>query len=250
MSSKTREREPDLIQFRIEHMLDEDLPVESFFMAKDANDAIKMLARSCLKYLVDRNLSNLSVDCFVNAYANPRQPFLEQPEMVPVLETLPEFKGSAEDITKNEFPELKQEENLDSEECFVESNSEKSEEHSTPDPFKDSNAEEEKKIKGKTSNEDNIFAAASEEPKPDPAVEHAMKKKARDEEIIQAKLENERRRNEFESLRSIALQQVDELNEKLSILQIDEHNRWSDEWVSVPYPLIEQDVENEELPQE
>jgi hypothetical protein len=250
MSSKTREREPDLIQFRIEYTVDEDLPVESFFMAEDANDAIKTFGRSCLKYLNDRNLSGLSVDCFVNAYANPGKPFLEPPEMVPILEALPEFKDSAEDITKNEIPEMKQEQNLDSGEFFAESKSENSEEHYTPDLFKGSDAEGEKKIVGKTSSEVNIFAAAPEEAKPDPAIEYAMKKKAREEEIIQAKSENERRSNEFESLCSIALQQVDELNEKLTILQIDEHNRWSDEWVSVPYPLVEKTVENEESPQE
>jgi hypothetical protein len=250
MSSKTREREPDLIQFRFEYMVDEDLPVESFFMAKDANDAIKTLARSCLKYLTDRNLSELSVDCFVNAYANAGQPFLEPPEMVPILEALPEFKDSTENITKKEIPEMKQEEDLVSGEFFAESKSENSEEHSTPDLFNGSNAEGEKKTAGKTSSELNIFAAAPEEAKPDPAIEYAIKKKAREEEIIQAKSENERRHNEFESLCSIALQQVDELNEKLTILQIDEHNRWSDEWVSVPYPLIEKTVENEESPQE
>ena len=128
MSSKTREREPDLIQFRIEYMVDEDLPVESFFMAKDANDAIKIFGRSCLKYLNDRNLSDLSVDCFVNAYVNPGQPFLEPPVMVPILEALPDFKDSAEDITKNESPEMKQEENLVSGEFIAESKSENSEE--------------------------------------------------------------------------------------------------------------------------
>ena len=35
MSSK-REREPDLIQFRLEYVLDDDLSVEKFFMATDA----------------------------------------------------------------------------------------------------------------------------------------------------------------------------------------------------------------------
>ena len=250
MSSKKREREPDLNQFRIEYVLDDDLPAEMFFMAQDSREAIKMLAHSCLKHLSNRNMSDTAVDCFVNAYANPGKSFLEPPEMIPIPELLPNLKVAEEKINKTEIPELKEESNQDSAEAFPPVDEAPNADVSPPDPFMDSTVEGEKKPADKTPGEENIFAAPPKEAKPDPAIEHARKKKDREKEIIQAKTENERRRIEFESICEMALLQVEELNKRLSILKLDEHNRWSDEWASVPYPLADQDQRHSESPEE
>jgi hypothetical protein len=55
---------------------------------------------------------------------------------------------------------------------------------------------------------------------------------------------------EYESLSKMALLQVEELNERLSVLKVDEHNRWSDEWASITYPLADEDEGHSESPEE
>jgi hypothetical protein len=250
MSSKKREREPDLNQFRIESVVDDDLPIETFFMALDSREAIKMLAYSCLKYLSVRNMSETAIDCFVNAYANPGKSFLEPPEMIPVPEPLTDLKVAAGNISKTEVSELEQESNQDSGEVFPQTNEARNEEISPPDPSGDSEGEGEKKPLDGTPGEKNIFTDPPKEEKPNPAIEHAREKKVREEEIIQAKTENERRRMEYESLSKMALLQVEELNERLSVLKVDEHNRWSDEWASITYPLADEDEGHSESPEE
>jgi hypothetical protein len=53
--SKKLEREPDLIEFKVNYTLDQDLPVEKYFMAYNATEALKMFAHSCIKFLSIRN---------------------------------------------------------------------------------------------------------------------------------------------------------------------------------------------------
>ena len=189
-----------------------------------------MLARSCLKHLSEGKLSDQAVDCFVDAYANPGQPFLETPEMLTVPEPLPDLEVVTENPIKNEDRQSTEETQEDSGEVFATTEDDQSEGISPADPFRDSSDQK--------------------ETKPDPAIEHAKKKQVRDEEIILATTENQRRREEFENLCSMALCRVEELNLKLSILKIEEHNRWSDEWNCVPYPLPNETKEPSEHPEE
>ncbi|GEM_PF-658298 len=250
MSSIKREREPDLNQFRIEYVISDDIPVETYFMALNEREAIKMLARSCLKHLSGGKLSDQAVDCFVDAFANPGQPFLEAPEMLTVPEPLPDLEVVTENPIKNEDRQSTGETQKDSGEVFATTEDDQSEGSLPADPFRDSSDQKETKPKDKTSDEQNVFAAPPKETKPDPAIEHAEKKQVRDEEIIVATTENQRRREEFENLCSMALSRVEELNLKLSILKIEEHNRWSDEWNCVPYPLPNETKEPSEHPEE
>ena len=231
MSSK-REREPDLIQFRIEYEIDDELPVEKFFMASDARSAIGMFAHSCQKFLSEPTLSDQAIDCFAKAFADQGKPFLDPPEMIPLPEQIPEY----------EKPEGEEEEEQVEENISEIQNTEEgtSEESSPPvDPFMQSEDGEES---GSPPVEENIFDAPAKEEKVDPAIAHAEKKAKREEEILTARNENEKRRREYENLSSTTLRLVEELNGKLSVLALEEHNRWSDKWNPLSYPLKEEEL--------
>jgi hypothetical protein len=115
------------------------------------------------------------------------------------------------------------------------------EESSPPaDPFMQAEDGEE----GSPPAEENIFAAPAKEGKADPAIEHATKKAKREEEIMEARKENEKRQMAYENLSGTVLRLVKELNEKLSILAFEEHDRWSDKWNSLSYPLPEEALED------
>ena len=227
MSSK-REREPDLIQFRLEYVLDDDLPVEKFFMATDARNAIGMFAHSCQKFLSERNMSDQAIDCFAKAFANPGKSFLDPPEILPVPEEIPEY--------------IKSQEEVEQEAAAVQRAKEALVEESSPpvDPFMQAEDGEE----GSPPVEENIFAAPAKEEKADPAIEHAAKKAKREEEIMEARKENEKRQMAYENLSGMVLRMVKELNDRLSIIKFEEHDRWSDKWNPLAYPLPEEALED------
>ena len=231
MSSK-REREPDLIQFRIEYEIEDELPVEKFFMATDAIGAIGMFAHSCHKFLSEPNLSDQAIDCFTKAFADQGKPFLDPPEMIPLPEQIPEY----------EKPEGEQEEEQVEENISEIQNTEEgtSEESSPPvDPFMQSEGRE---GGGSPPFEEHIFDAPAKEEKVDPAITHAEKKAKREEEILTARNENEKRQREYENLSSATLRLVEELNGKLSVLALEEYNRWADKWNPLSYPLKEEEL--------
>jgi hypothetical protein len=235
MSSK-REREPDLIQFRIEYEIDDELPVEKFFMATDARSAMGMFAHSCQKFLSEPNLSDHAIDCLVKAFADQGKPFLDPPEMIPVPEQIPEYEKP-----EGEEEEDQVEENISE----VQNTGEGTSEESSPsvDPFMQSEEGEEG---GSPPVEENIFDAPAKEEKVDPAIAHAEKKAKREEEILTARNENEKRQREFENLSGMTLRLVEELNGKLSVLALEEHNRWSDKWNPLSYPLKEEELVDSE----
>jgi hypothetical protein len=92
--------------------------------------------------------------------------------------------------------------------------------------------------------EENIFATPVKEAKPDPAIEHAGKKAEREEKILEAKKENEKRQTEYENLSGMVLRMVKELNDRLSIIKFEEHDRWVDKWNPLSYPLPEEALED------
>ena len=224
----SKHREPDLVQFRIEYVLDDDVSVEKFFMALNERDAIKMFAHSCQKFLSQQGVSEKATDCFVNAFANPGKLFLNEPEMLPL----------PEEIQKCEPPEKEAEPTgtLDTQEETVEP--------SPPaDPFLQQEEGEKSTPFAQNTERENIFGSPSKEQKEDPAIEHARKKAENDMKIQEANQENDRRKSEYEQLSSLVLQQVDELNDRLSIIHFEEHNRWTDKWDPIPYPFKEEETE-------
>jgi hypothetical protein len=229
MSSK-REREPVLIQFRLEYVLDDDLSVEKFFMATDARNAVRIFAHSCQKFLAEPNMSEQTIDCFAKAFAHPGKSFLDPPEMIPVPEEIPEY--------------IKSQEEVEQEAAKIQSTKKALVEESSPpaDPFMQAEDGEE----GSSPVEENIFAAPAKDEKADPAIEHAAKKDKREGEILEARKENEKRQTEYENLSGTVLRLVKELNEKLSVIAFEKHDRWVDKWNPLTYPLPEEELVDSE----
>ena len=88
---KNNEREPDLIQYRLEYCLNDDLPSERFFMATDPRDALSQLAYSCIKYIPVDSLNEEEQDSFAKAFANPTKPFVQAPDLLPIPEPIPDI---------------------------------------------------------------------------------------------------------------------------------------------------------------
>ncbi len=197
-------------------------------MAPDARAAVRMFAHSCQKFLSEQNMSDQAIDCFARAFASPGKSFLEPPEMIPVPEEIPEYEKSA-----GEEPAEVQR----AKEALVE------ESPPPTDPFMQSEDGEEGSPFAQKK-EENIFATPAKEAKPDPAIELAGKKAEREEKILEAKKENEKRQTEYENLSGMVLRMVKELNDRLSIIKFEEHDRWVDKWNPLSYPLPEEALED------
>jgi len=91
---KKVEREPDLIEFKVNYTLDEDLPVEKYFMAYNSTEALKAFAQSCVKFLDEKKLPDVELNCFLNSYAKPGETFINKPELIPAPEPIPELDDS------------------------------------------------------------------------------------------------------------------------------------------------------------
>ena len=205
---KSREREPEQVEFRIHYEFDGNLPVEKFFMATDPHGALKALAHSLVKPLTTEVMSEAQIESFTNAFANPHDPFPPSPEMIPV----------PEEIEDMEFPEEQEEEQA------VEASPA---EQTVSEP-----AEEE-----------NLSSEPPKEKKPSPAEEHARKKAEHEQQISEANAENQRRNAVYESLVGKSRQLLGELSGRLSILDFERFNRWADRWDALSYPPAREEDE-------
>ena len=95
---KKREREPDLIEFKVNYTLDDDFPVEKYFMAYNSTDALKSFAQSCAKHLSEKTISDIEMSCFTAAFATPNEPYIEKPEIIPLPKPIPELDESELEI--------------------------------------------------------------------------------------------------------------------------------------------------------
>ncbi len=77
---KKVEREPDLIEFKVNYTLDEDLPVEKYFMAYNSTEALRAFAQSCVKFLDEKKLPEVELNCFLKSYAKPEETYINKPD--------------------------------------------------------------------------------------------------------------------------------------------------------------------------
>ena len=207
---KSKEREPDLIQYKLEYFMNDDLPSERFFMATSARDALSQLAYSCIKHIPVDNLSEQEQDGFAKAFSTPGTPFMMEPELLKVPDTI-------EDI---DFPEPE------------------------PKPIvaKETSDQEES---DRMENEDDFSVSVDEnntppdlEHKPDPAIEHQNKQKERLNEISEIQLKNKQLIEEYENLHGKVRRIMEWFSPRITIQNFEEHNRWTDSWTSIEYPLV------------
>ena len=211
---KNNEREPDLIQYRLEYCLNDDLPSERFFMATDPRDALSQLAYSCIKYIPVDSLNEEEQDSFAKAFANPTKPFVQAPDLLPIPEPIPDidFPEPEPELPPAE-PEKTEEQNEhgdgDSEEGFLGMSQENESENETLDL----------------------------QPKPDPAAEHKAKQDERLAQISEIEKRNQLLQERFEKLSNKTRRILEWFTPRIEILNFEEHNRWSDSWTTIEYPL-------------
>ena len=208
---KNSEREPDLIQYRLEYSLNDDLPSERFFMATDPRDALSQLAYSCIKHIPVDSLSENEQDCFVKAFSNPTKPFLEKPDLLEVPKPIPDI----------DFPEP---------EPAPPATDEKSLDESNQDDFSED---------GFVDIQDTESAVATPDlqPKPDPAAEHKIKQEERLAEIVKIEKQNQELLERYEKLNNKTRRIMEWFTPRIEIMTFEEHNRWTDSWTSIEYPL-------------
>ena len=218
---KTKEREPDLIQYRLEYSLNDDLPSERFFMATDPRDALSQLAYSCIKHIPVDSLTEEEQDCFAKSFANPTKPFIDKPELLAVPEPIADIDFPEPEPSPAE-PETTEEENksVESEEGFLGMSQENETENVAPDP----------------------------QPKPDPAAEHKAKQDERLAQIAEIEKKNHALLEQYEKLSNKTRRILEWFTPRIEIFNFEEHNRWSDSWTKLEYPLPpDQDDESSEI---
>ena len=218
---KTKEREPDLIQYRLEYSLNDDLPSERFFMATDPRDALSQLAYSCIKHIPVDSLTEEEQDCFAKSFANPTKPFIDKPELRAVPAPIPDIDFPEPEPSPAE-KETAEEENksVESEEGFLGMSQENETENVAPDP----------------------------QPKPDPAAEHKAKQDERLAQIAEIEKKNHALLEQYEKLSNKTRRILEWFTPRIEIFNFEEHNRWSDSWTKLEYPLPpDQDEESTEI---
>ncbi len=208
---KNQDREPDLIQYRLEYSFNDDLPSERYFMATNPRDALSQVAYSCIKHIPVNSLTEIEQDCFVKAFSNPSKPFLEKPELLTVPVPIPDIDyPEPEPTTPTVEPEPSGEEN---------------QENFSEDEFVDNQ------------NNESGLSNTDLQPKPDPAAEHKAKQEERLSEIEKIKNQNQLMNEKYEKLISKTRKIIEWFTPRIEIITFEEHNRWTDSWTSIEYPL-------------
>ena len=87
---RKKEREPELLQYRIEYSIDDNFPTERFFMSLNPKDALSQLCHICIKSSPFDDLKQGELDLFTQAFSNPDIDTLERPELLPVPDPIPD----------------------------------------------------------------------------------------------------------------------------------------------------------------
>ncbi len=219
---KDHKREPDLIQYRLEYSFNDDLPSERYFMATDPRDALSQVAYSCIKHIPVDSLTEIEQDCFVRAFSNPTKPFLQKPQLLFVPAPIPDIDfPEPEPMQPSPDPETSEEQRQGSDL-----------EQGFPDIAQNNESENE---------------AHELQPKPDPAAEHKTKQKERLVQIAEIEKNNQALLERYEKLSHKTTKILEWFAPRIEIITFEEHNRWTDSWTSIEYPL---EPDQEEDPSE
>ena len=210
---KKREREPDLIEFKVNYTLDGDIPVEKYFMAYNANEAIKSFAHSCAKFLSEKNISDIEMSCFTNAFTSPTEPYLTKPKE----NALPKPIPALDEAELVKFEEIKKEELL------------------TEQALSNPQSEEPNRPLD-TAEEIDIFTPPVKVEKVDPRLEHAERAAEYSKKVNAITAENKKILEIYESLILKTNQRITKINQRINIIEISEYFKWSDKWIDVPIP--------------
>ena len=217
---KKREREPDLIEFKVNYTLDDDFPVEKYFMAYNSTDALKSFAQSCAKHLSEKTISDIEMSCFTTAFATPNEPYIEKPEIIPLPKPIPELDESELEIIE----EVNIEEPLTKLDADTESLAPPDAIHSEVNNMQES------------TEEIDISPQPIKVEKVDPRKEHAELKAEYSNKVNIISAKNKKILDNYENLITITNQRIIKINQRIKIVEISEYFKWSDKWIDVPSP--------------
>ena len=216
---KKVEREPDLVEFKVNYTLDGDLPVEKYFMAYNSTDALKAFAQSCVKFLDEKNLSEIELSCFLESYANPEEFCIEKPELISDPKPVPELD---EEVLKNYEEQKKKEIESESATDKVQA------EVSNMDQMIGQDQSEE--------HVDNFAVPVEKKTIVDPRIEHAELKAKREQDLQIISEQNKKNLESYEYLTAKTSQRIQTINQRIQIIEFSEFFKWSDKWVDLPLP--------------
>jgi len=216
---KNIEREPDLIEFKVNYTLDGDLPLEKYFSSYNSTDALKAFAQSCVKYLAEKPISDLEMRCFTCAFANPEEQYLQQPAPIPLPDPIPEFDQNELDSPALEFTE---EPITELEITSLAGNDDTQEIVDAPEGVEE---------------EIDIFAPpVTKSEKVDPRLKHAELVAEYSANVNNIQIENQKNLEEYKNLISKTNLRIKEILQRINVLEISEYFKWSDKWTDVPLP--------------
>ena len=186
---KKREREPEQINYRIEYIIDNSLPTESFLTATNALSAIRSFALICIKFSEQKNLSEKEKNLFIDFFSNQTTTVPEKPKLMDLPEKIPDLE--VDDLS------------VDSE---LEDKAEQTDHTGSSDTLMDSEGmiEDQGTLEVQTSKE-NINPVLEKRKK------HAAKQAERLDEIRKIKLENLKREDAYNALIRKATMQIQNL---------------------------------------
>lgn len=216
---KNIEREPDLIEFKVNYTLDGDLPVEKYFSSYNSTDALKAFAQSCVKFLAEKPISDLEMRCFTSAFANPEEQYLEQPAPIPFPDPIPELDKSELDSLELEFAE---EPITEVEITSLAGNHGNQEIEDAPQGVEE---------------EIDIFAPpVTKSEKVDPRLKHAELEAEYSANVSNIQIENQKNLEEYKNLILKTNLRIKEILQRINVLEVSEYFKWSDKWTDVPLP--------------
>ena len=182
-------------------------------------EALKAFAQSCVKFLDEKKLPDVELNCFLNSYAKPGETFINKPELIPAPEPIPEL----DDSILKEYEDKKRKE-AENELAPVLNNSDSS------DSVELGASEQ---LNEQT---DNFSAPVIKEALIDPRTVHAELEARRDKEIQTIFGKNKRSLENFEYLTTKTNQRIRVINHRIKIVEFSEYFKWSDKWVDAPLP--------------
>ena len=87
---RSKDREPELIQYKLEYSLNDGFPAERFFMALSPKEALEQLLLTCIKSSPFDNFNEQEKEILAEAFSSGSTDLLKKPDLLVIPEALPD----------------------------------------------------------------------------------------------------------------------------------------------------------------
>ena len=87
---RDQDREPELIQYKLEYSLNDGFPAERFFMALSPKEALEQLLLTCIKSSPFDNFNEQEKEILAEAFSSGSTDLLKKPDLLVIPEALPD----------------------------------------------------------------------------------------------------------------------------------------------------------------